>query len=344
MSFRLSVAVALFFISGSCFASDYSRSVMLLPSDSAFCLGDFATAEKLDRAVTVKDVAYIPAQISLLYYPEVLAATLEKAHHVVPEGEQYSVDRIVYASALLLSGSKDIYRVRSFLKFKSSDIVAEAYRDFLLATLENRPDVSLKKITDVFHRLPFFAPDILQVIFQYGIREPNPDKILPPFYHYIEILPEQSSHRYVLTAYKEMVANGGNTNEETAKWAEKAYKICPYSETISLLYADSAMKKKDFAAAEAALLKIEKKFPIHSVYIDLYLTYIYAETDDIEKMDVYLGQVDEKRDSLDPISRKNFESLKKKKTKGLVWIFITVTMLALFAGAFILNKRPKIKK
>ncbi len=336
--------VAILIVNGA--AADAPAEQLSLRVSQFVCNGDIESLVREGRHVREDSIYFLPTKLTMLLDPSELSGAIETIKNTKYQIKGLTeTERVVFASALIRVGSKDIFLVKKLLDFNSNDSVIESYRKYHQARVEynSSPTLSLDRVIQAFYELPYVDSYLLHQIFLLGFRDRNPLLVLKQFFPYVDKLPIDSAERYLLLSDKNYIVSKISGDEVDPTLIQEAYQRCPYSFDIALLYSSSLMNLKKLDMAEQVLVGLVKKFPVYPAYVDLSLAEIYFSKKDFQSGKIYFDKASQRKEMLEKDNQKALEILEKSRINKFenLSVIIVSALLAVGAILFVTFRKKK---
>lgn len=320
-------------------ANEFNRNLLY----EKYCAGNISEFEKELDSATKKDPNDIRDRFLYVLSKK---GQQQEALNLVNRGSDISklseVDRVVFASVMLLSKSKDFGKVSNLLNFKSGDKETEGRRIQMSAyfdLIQNRPELAMKKMADAFAQLPYKDSTLLFDLFSLGSRDKNAELFLLKYFSIVDDFSDMDPYRYAISAIKEVVTT--RDYQKVRDFNSKAYRLCKYDQNIALSYGFDLYSAGEISNAETIFLDIIRQNLFYSSYVDFYLAEIYKETKQDEKFEIFLAKAKGSIDYLIPEFKRRVLSLDsdiQNNEPSISWSIVSAAFFALLAAAFVIHK------
>ncbi|MDG0816458.1 tetratricopeptide repeat protein [Bdellovibrio svalbardensis] len=343
--FILMIANIFFVILGIFSAShaepNFNREPLMLNIGDSFCRGDFEQFDRYIKDVPPDNPFYLQYQLAGLNTPNGLALVTRRMQESPKDLSQISnLDRLLFGVAMTQFENPDKSRIRQFLDFKSNNRILEIYRQEILGLIDSDAGKSLAISIDAFAALPYLDSGILKSIYNLGIRYKDRERILGQFSQFVDKFPDNSSEKYVLMAYRELVPLNQKDKLAYYEYSKKAFELCKYDSEIAILHIGSLISQNKLGEAEMVLREQIKIRPNYSAYFDYYLGKILLEKGSKAEALSFLNEANRKRGMLASDYQSKLDDL-ISKANGFNWFYPAIALVLIVAGGVVISLRRR---
>lgn len=293
MSFAKYIAlVGATLVTASAYCLELPEKLVTASDDAVyfkFCKGQFDEVDRELELAKSGSSEYLLNRITSLYTKKGQARVNSFLQNLPADVKQISEeDRIIAASYMLFSHSTDFSRMRELLSFTSQNFSVEHGRKITFSYLDQidgRRFEVLRKRMDAFVEVP----NVFNLIEVFGLasQEKGSERILTPFFKYIDQVPENDPGKYTLLALKLVATSRFQEIDQIKALAKKAYTLCKYDQSITLFYVGLLVFEENYAEAEKILTEQLKDNEYYAVEFDMFLSQIYFAKKDNKKGNLY---------------------------------------------------------
>jgi hypothetical protein len=345
VNFAKNVLFTIIILSSTCAMSLELPAKLLLSENRAtyskYCKGQFAEVYQDLKIAKQGAPDYLPSRVMQLYTKEGQSQVNEYLQKLPADvGSISEVDRVIASTYLLFSHSSDIERIRGLLAFNSATPTIENYRkitESYIDDIDGKRSAALKKRIDAFIDFPYI--NSLTEVFATASQDRSAERILTPFFKYIDQIDNSDPAKFVILACKQIAISNFQEVEKISFYLKQAYDLCPHDQSIAQFYVSLLMFEKKYVEAEKILTAQVNSNEYYSNHFDLFLSQIYFIKNDINKAKVYKDKAIANKsyfpeplkaqvDSLGPIQSPS-ESSFSWSTAGLIVIIFLAALILL---------------